>query len=144
MKRRLILSIAVCLPTMAADQCPWLNAATAAGVLGGAVRQAVTPASCEFVRQEGGSHLTLRIEVEAARASHAECGTGATPLKAIGNEAQACSYAGAEGQPAEQVVGRVRDQVFLVRIRANDPSVPAKTLREKAVQIARQVAGSLF
>ena len=74
----------------------------------------VTPDSCEFVRQE----TSLRIEVRASSAPHAQCGSGAEALKAIGNEAQACTYQAKSGWMAEQVVGRVRDQAFLVRYAA--------------------------
>ncbi|HEV8040698.1 MAG TPA: hypothetical protein VGP62_17635 [Bryobacteraceae bacterium] len=128
------------LPALAEDRCTWLNAATATGVLGGEVHMTVTPGTCEFVRQE----TSLRIEVGATSAPHAQCGSGAEPLKAIGNEAQACTYQGKPGWVAEQVVGRVRDQAFLVRISTKDQSVMPKILREKARKVAEQVAGVLF
>jgi hypothetical protein len=126
------------------DRCPWLNAATAAGALGGDVRVTVTPTSCEFVRQTAGHETTLRIEVTAARDPHTQCPPGSEPLKAVGNEAAACAYQGKAGWTAEQVTGRVRDQAFLVRIETNDRIFPAKTLREKAARIAEQVTGILF
>ena len=143
---RLILEISMCLPAIASaeDRCPWLNAATAGGVLGGAVHATVTPASCEFVRQSGGHDLALRIEVGPVSAPHAQCGAHAEPLKAIGNEAQACAYEGKDGWIGEQVTGRVRDQAFLVRVSTNDRSAAPKTLREKARNVAEQVAGFLF
>jgi len=53
------------------------------------------------------------------------------PLKAIGTEALAC-----RGETGEQVVGRVRDRAFLVRITTND--------REKVRKVAEMVAGSMF
>ncbi|MGO9255003.1 MAG: hypothetical protein ACLQU1_01675 [Bryobacteraceae bacterium] len=141
-----ILAIVMWLPAMAAaeERCPWLNAATAGGVLGGTVQVTVAPASCEFVRQAGAQETTLRIEVRAVSAPNAHCGPGAEPLKAIGNQAMACSYEGKPGWTAEQVVGRVRDQAFLVRIGTNDRSAVGKTLREKARDVAEQVAGILF
>ena len=134
----------------AEEKCPWLNAATAAGALGGAVKTSVTETFCEFVRREGSSESALRIEVEsmaapgefASRAAH--CGSGAAALKAIGNEAVACTYADKKELMAEQVVGRVRNQVFLVRVSINNRSVTAGGLREKARKIAEQVAGFLF
>jgi hypothetical protein len=135
-----VLAIAFCLPALAQDRCTWLNAATAAGVLGGQVQMTVTAESCEFVRQE----TALRIEVAATTAQHAQCGPGAEQLKAIGNEAQACAYQGKPGWIAEQVAGRVRDQAFLVRISTKDQSVAPKILREKARKVAEQVAGILF
>lgn len=135
-----ILAIVICLPALAEVRCTWLNAATAAAVLGGAVQLTITPGSCEFVHQD----TSLRIEVGATNAPHAQCGSPAEQLKAIGNEAQACAYQGKPGWIAEQVVGRVRDQAFLVRISAKDQSAAPKNLREKARKIAEQVAGILF
>ena len=134
------------LPAVAAGQqrCPWLNPATAAGVLGGAVQTTVTASSCEFVRRAGPQEALLRIEVTAANLPHAHCPPGAEALKSIGNEAVACAYKEKAGWVAEQVVGRVRDQAFLVRIAVNDRSAGDATLRRKARDIAEQVAGILF
>lgn len=139
-------AIAVCLPAVAGaeDRCPWLNAATAAGVLGGAVHATVTSGDCEFLRQYSGHEAVLRIEAGPASAPHAQCGSGGVALKGIGNEAAACPYQGKQGWIAEQVVGRVRDQSFLVRMGSDDPSADAKVLREKARGVAEQVAGFLF
>jgi len=128
----------------AQERCPWLNAATAAGVLGGEARMTVTPAACEFVRQETSGVVSLRIEVTAIDAPHAHCGSEAERLKAIGNEARACTYEGKPNWIAEQVVGSVRDQAFLVRIATDDHSAMRKALREKARNVAEAVAGSLF
>jgi hypothetical protein len=142
---RLILPIAMCMPAIAAEgRCPWLNAATAGGVLGGPVRVTVTPGSCEFVRETNGHEIALRIEVGAVSAPHVTCGAHADPLKTIGNEALACSWEGKEGWISEQVTSRVRDQAFLVRVSTNDRSAAPKTLREKARNVAEQVAGFLF
>ncbi len=142
----LIFGIALCMAAVAAaeDRCPWLNVATASGFLGGAVHMTLTPGSCEFVRQDGGHEMALRIEVASTSAPHAQCGSGAEPLKAVGNEALACTYEGKQGWLAEQVVGRVRDQAFLVRISTNDRSTAPKTMREKVRKVAEQVAGILF
>jgi hypothetical protein len=138
---RRLLSLAVLLPVLATAQarCPWLNSATAGGVLGGTVEVTVTPTRCEFVRQG----ITLEIEVTPANAQTAHCGPGAEALKAIGNQSVACQYEGKPGWTGEQVVGTVRDQAFLVRMTTSDRSI-AKTLREKARKIAEQVAGILF
>ena len=148
--RLLLIAGLVPLVCTAEDKCPWLNAATAAGFLGGAVKPNVTPTACEFVRQEESSDWVLRIEVEtmiapAEFASRmAQCRAGAEPLKAIGNEAVACSHSEKKGQIAEQVAGRVRNQAFLVRVATSDRSASAKELREKARKVAEQVAGFLF
>jgi hypothetical protein len=135
-----ILVITFCLPALAEDRCAWLNGATAAGVLGGEVHLTVSQGSCEFVHKE----TSLRIEVGPTNAPHAQCVSPAEQLRAIGNEAQACAYEGKPGWIAEQVVGRVRDQAFLVRISTKDQSAAPKILRGKARKIAEQVAGILF
>jgi len=130
---------------LAAEQrCPWLNAATAGGVIGGEVRVTVTPTACEFVRQEASGVVSLRIEVTAVDAPHARCGPHAEQLKAIGNHAEACSYESKSSWAAEQVVGSVRDHAFLIRIATDDRSAIRKMLREKARGVAEAVAGSLF
>jgi hypothetical protein len=111
-------------------------------------------ASCDFVRHEGSLALELRIEVETMRSPakdfasyRARCHSAAVPLKAIGNEALACNDNNAEGgggQLAEQVVGRVRDRAFLIRIGTNDRSTQPSALRDKIRKVAEQVAGILF
>ena len=140
------MAILIGLPRIAAaeEQCPWLNRSTAGGFLGGTVEVTVTPASCEFVRKAGAQEATLRIEVTAVSAPHPQCQSGADPVKAIGNQAVVCSYQGKPGWTAEQVVGTVRDQAFLVRIATSERSAMAKALREKALKVAEQVAGFLF
>lgn len=126
--------MALLLPAIgaAAETCPWINAATAGGVLGGEVTATVTPDTCTFVRP--GSEL--RIGVQPKDAAHAvTCGPGPSPLKAIGNEAVICT----EGRTAK-VVGRVRDKIFTITVTSSKPD----TLREKALRVAEQVAGNLF
>jgi hypothetical protein len=157
---RLLLLAIACLPSIgvAAEACPWLNAATAGGVLGGriakvTIRRAQTndDASCEFVRDEGSLLFELRIEVETMPspakdfASYAaRCHSPTAPLNAIGNEALSCTAELDEGRLAEQVIGRVRGRAFLVRITTNDRSAHASELRDKARKTAEQVAGILF
>lgn len=142
----------------AAEICPWINSATAGGILGGAativtVKRAKTgdDATCNFTRRDGSLTLDLRIEVETMRSPGtdfatylARCHSAAVPLKAIGNAAIACSSEGSDGQLAEQVVGRVRDHAFLVRIGTSDRSTRPSELRDKVRKIAEQVAGILF
>jgi hypothetical protein len=171
----------------AVESCPWLNAATAGGVLGGVVTATVsrpntnisnaqTPnakssagptsanptkagyagngvddADCSFVRQPGSVPSELVIDVrtmsEPAKefaAYAARCGAHATSLKAIGNEATACDLNDRVGKSSEQVVGRVRDRAFIVRITTGDSSMTQILLREKARKVAEQVAGNLF
>ena len=156
----LALALLMTLPATgaAAEACPWLNAATAGGFLGGpvtdvAVKRAKTgeDGNCDFFRRQGPLVYELRIETEtlAARGGFAEyaarCHGAGAPLKAIGNEALAChDDAGAEGGLRELVVGRVRDRIFLVRISTNDGAAEQSVLREKARKVAEQVAGILF
>jgi|SRR5580658_2541199 hypothetical protein len=153
-----MLAIA-CLPSVAgaAEICPWLNAATAGGVLGGDVTDLIVKraksgddANCSFARHDGSLTVELHIEVETmpspARdfASYkARCDSAAVPLKVIGNEAVACSNDGSDDH-AELVVGRVRDRAFVVRIGTSDHTTQPSALRDNARKIAEQVAGILF
>jgi hypothetical protein len=141
----------------AQERCPWLNAATAAGALDASVTMTVshptgkpTDAVCEFTHKQGSDSRQLRVSVEvmpdpaASFASYlARCGADATPLKAIGNEAVLCDIT-VKNALAEQVVGRVRDQAFIIFIRSNDKSIADTTLRDRARRIAEIVSGNLF
>ncbi len=68
----------------------------------------------------------------------------ATALHGIGNEAVVCAGGGHGGNMSEQVIGRVRDRVFVVRVATNDKTVAPASLREEARSAAAQVAGNLF
>jgi hypothetical protein len=136
----------------AESNCPWLNAATAGGVLEGPVHVTVTKsgddATCEFARQN--SPEKLRVEVVTMGAARAEmavykaqCSAAATPLRSIGSDAVACRTEAKAGEAAEQVAGRVRQQAFLVRVSAG-ADVSRDALREKSIRVAEQVAGNLF
>jgi hypothetical protein len=139
------------------ESCPWLNAATAGGVLGGAVSAAITHSgknradiTCDFVRKES-VEGELRIEVETMSEPKtqfaslaAQCGPTRTPLKAIGNEAAVCTLDAKNGRRSEQVIGRVRDQAFIICITTNDRAATQSSVREKARSVAEQVAGTLF
>src|SRR5208283_281442 len=116
---RLILIFAICVTAVHAAEpsCPWLNAATAGGVLEGPVHVTATKngedATCEFARQN--SPEKLRIEVVTMGAARAElaaykaqCSAPVTPLRSIGSDAVACRIEAKAGEAAEQVVGRVR------------------------------------
>jgi hypothetical protein len=141
----------------ASENCPWLNAATAAGVLKGPVTFTVTrsgadnaDATCEFVHQEGDTVSKLQIEVETMKnparefaTYSAKCAQSGTPLRAIGNEALVCSL-GRKNQFSEQVVSRVREHAFIVTMSSNMGASEGGELREKTQKIAEQVAGFLF
>jgi hypothetical protein len=157
---RPIVLAAFSLPAMlgAQESCAWLNSASAAGVLGGAVRSAIThtnvandDGNCYFVRQQGSVIHALRIEVQTMSVAGNElapyaprCRSNATPLKAISNEAFACSVLGNAGQRSEQIVGTVRNRAFVIRVSTNDVSATSNSIREKARKVAEQVAGNLF
>jgi hypothetical protein len=158
----LVLILAFCVPAACAAtaNCPWLNAATAAGVLEGSVTTTVThagqnnnsdDATCEFIHRAGSTVTELQIEVgtmkDPARdfASYVtRCEPNATQLRGIGNEAFVCSLQEKKKQISEQVVSRVRDRAFVVRVSSNAPLPPQNDLREKARKTAEQVAGFLF
>ncbi len=149
-----------CLPAIGAggESCPWMNAATAGGALGAAVKTSVRhpnankdDASCDFIGKRGGLVYGLQIEVvtmaEAGRkfASYAaRCGSEATPLTAIGNEALSCSHDDENGHRTAQVVGRVRNRAFVIRMGTTDSSMTLQSLRETVRAAAEQVAGNLF
>jgi len=154
--RAIVLLLLLPVIGAAADQCPWLNAATAGGVLSGRINSATVEreqtgddASCTFRRDTAhGAELRIEVKTMLAPASDfgafkARCHSVSTPLKAIGNEALVCRDDD-EHVLAEQVMGRVRNRAFVVRISTADRSTQASTLRENARDIAEQVAGILF
>ena len=154
-RRKRLSHVAIAVITLpwiggAAETCPWLNAATAGGFLGGTTTVNVMhenanrdDAACAFTSATS----ELRIGVETMDPPHSQyikqaeqCGGDAMPLKAIGNEAVVCS----PHPHTARVVGRVRNRIFTILINTSDPSTTADLLREKARAIAEQVAGILF
>ncbi len=157
----LLLGLAMFVPTVCRGQakCPWMNEATAGGILGGAVIATANVSDkgdgvCEFSRQQGYVVYQLRISVgimtDIAKqfpSYLAQCPPKSSPVQAVGNEAVTCSVEGKAGGYAEQVVGRVRDRAFVVSVSSsvqNDPSMTPKIRREKADLAAEQLAGILF
>lgn len=144
----------------AQTQCPWLNAATAGGVLGGEVQSSisnVTPqgdATCHFTRRQDAASLTLSIDVHTMALPSkdfptylAQCGGTLLPLKAVGNEAFQCVPKGGSTNGEEQVIGRVRDRAFILTVNTNvaKQPTPAKTgLSQETRNLAEQIAGALF
>jgi hypothetical protein len=139
-------------------KCPWMNEATARGVLGGPLTVKTNihergDGVCEFSRKEGAALHELRISVELMTDIakqfpnvRSQCPSNSTPLRAIGNEALMCSVE-EKGVYAEKVVGRVREQAFVVSISSSvqgDPSMTLDIRREKVHLVAEQVAGMLF
>jgi hypothetical protein len=144
----------------AKNNCPWINEATASGLLGGdAVGEftepsAGQPAVCTITQTGAGFTRTLRIAVEVVPDTHARwqtavqaCGKSAAPLPAIGNEASICLLDNRKAGLAELVVGRVRDQLFTITLATtlkDDLILTRMTLKDKAFTASEQVAGNLF
>lgn len=137
--RRVILLVLIAAAGRAENSCPYLNAATASGALGGEVTTHVSGDTCLFTHDSS----ELRIEVRTINLPYKpNCRLSPASVKAIGNEAYACSVDAKGGIIAEQVVGRVRDRAFVVRLASR--SILRAALREKARSVAEQVAGTLF
>jgi len=151
---------AVCATCRAQDaHCAWLNVATASGVLNGPVTLDLETAPddqtiCVFTNlKTAKDYSALRLMVQPLKdvtnavASHESlCTSRPAPLKAIGNEAVSCS-ADVGYSRGEQVIGRVRDRLFIVTVSstmAQDPLMTRQLLKEKARMIAEQLAGALF
>jgi hypothetical protein len=144
----------------AANNCPWLNEATASGLLGGDAVGVFTqaaadqPAVCSFVSEAQGTRRTLRITVQVTPDAHARvvaaaqgCGGDAAPLAAIGNESLACAADDRKGALGERALGRVRDQFFTISIsgtQKNDPDLTREALKAKIYTAAEQVSGNLY
>jgi hypothetical protein len=156
----LLLVLGMLLPNIchAQTKCPWLNEATAQGFLGSPVAAAVKLDSqgdglCEFSRGDQPPVGQLRILVKRMTDIHkqfpkylAHCPQKSTPIQAIGNEAVMCSTA-KTGRYEETVVGRVRDQAFIVTVSSavdDDRSKTEERRRKRVTQVAEQVAGILF
>jgi len=139
--------------------CAWLNDATASGFLNGPVTLDLETAPddqsiCMFTNlKTAKDYSTLRIMVQplkdvnnAVASRKSLCTSAPVALKAIGNEAVSCS-ADVGYSRGEQVMGRVRDRLFIVTVSstiAQDPSATRQLLQEKARTIAEQIAGALF
>ena len=141
------------------SHCAWLNEATASGAIGGPVTLALETAPedqtiCTFTNlRTARDYSALRImvqplkDVNRAVATHESlCTSPPAALKAIGNEAVSCS-ADVGYSRGEQVIGRVRDRLFIVAVSstmAQDSLMTRPALKEKARLIAEQVSGALF
>lgn len=161
----LLFLLLAALPAFCSEpqSCPWLNAATAGGYLGGDATATIKPSAkndhdftCTFLHHKGNVTATLRIEVDTLSepmADHphdafelkaAQCGKTASPLTVVGNEAMICERRTRTGALAEHVVGRVRDRIFLLDVSSNTPHMKEADLHDKAEEISEQVAGILF
>lgn len=137
-----------------------MNEATASGLLGddavGSYKAASSPgqpATCMFTQGAGAAVRTLVIEIETApdaaariKSKQKACSSDASTLQAIGNEAVVCA-ADRGSRLGELVEGRVRDQVFTIRISSSikgDPVLTRESLMNKISSAAEQIAGNLF
>ncbi len=157
---RLLLGILLvsALRLPAEDACPYMNAATAGGLLGGEVKGRFVSAgkdsddgACEFIRAQQSVQAELQINVTTMtdRASQfpqylAECKGQKTPLSAIGNEAVICTARDKQSNRVELIVGRVRDRAFIITLKTSDQALTDAGLRAKSVSAAEQVSGFLF
>jgi hypothetical protein len=139
--------------------CAWLNDATASGILNGPVSLDLETAPddqtiCVFTNlRTAKDYSTLRLMVQplkdltnAVTPHESQCTSPPAAMKAIGNEAVSCS-ADVGYSRGEQVIGRVRDRLFIVTVSstmAQDPLMTRQMLKEKARMIAEQLAGALF
>jgi hypothetical protein len=157
----LLLVLSMFVPSVCHGQakCPWINEATARGILGGPVILTVKVSEqgdgfCEYSRQQGDVVHKLRSSVDIMTDIRkqfptylAQCPPKSAPLRAIGNEAVICSIQGKGDEYAERVVGRVREQAFVVSVSSSaqdDPTMTQGMRREKTNLMAEQVAGILF
>lgn len=140
---------------LAQSPCPWMNAATASGFLGGDVQTAVTgvtadgDATCEYTKADALLRIAIHTLPDVKKdfpGYLAQCGASAVNLKGIGNQAIQCRNKG-----EELIVGRVRERVFVITIKASwissPPTSPTKTrnpISDDSENIAEQVAGSMF
>ena len=158
---KILLLIAVLMPAACYGQtkCPWLNEATARGILGGQVSVTVDlnlrgEGECKFSRQRGGVVFQLRISIgkmtnvaKQFSTYLALCPPNSPALRTIGNEAVMCTTEGKAGKYGETVVSRVREVAFIVSVSSSvkdDPQMTQQMRRDKANLIAEQVAGNLF
>lgn len=145
-------------PSGVPKRCPWLNEATASGVLNGPVTRALEQPSihetvCLFRYENRKTVYSLRIEVSVGQDTNAglkieqsDCTGTAIPVRAIGNQAMQCDV-DRRTSHGNALIGRVRNAVFRVGISTslrNDPAMPRDVLEQKARDIGEAVAGSLF
>jgi hypothetical protein len=145
-------------PGRAQVRCPWLNVATASGMLSGPATMQVDRVSdretvCTFQVAQDRNIRNLAITVKNQQLigdlqdfEKTSCTAPGAPVHAIGNEAVLCPDDDRHFR-GEQVVGRVRDSFFTVAITTNvknDPMLAKEVLDDKVTNTAEQVAGSLF
>lgn len=140
------------------EQCPWMNEATAAGALAGPVTATFAPVLghqdldgvCRFTRSGTLPAPELSIELitianpkEFAR--YRDRCKAPIPVRAIGNEAFACSVNASDGaEHTWKIVGRVRTRVLILSLRLFDDKLRSEDRLESAKRMADIVAGNLY
>ncbi len=144
----------------AENNCPWMNEATASGLLGASAvgtyteASAAHPAECSFVQNGDGGSRVLTITVEVTPDAHDRvgqmmhgCEGGSSPLGAIGNEAALCAVSDRKNRRSGRVIGRVRDQVFSITMTSTlkmDAVLSPQSIPSRISLAAEQVSGNLF
>ena len=158
---RILIAVGMLSPLLCgAENCAWLNAATAGGLLGGDVSMKVihtnaADTTCEFLLRGSSGASILQIAVHTMNAMHdefrnyaLECGNAQVALGGVGNEAIECLDSRSTPRTAK-IISRVRERVFLLTwttpaSTANDTPEVEQEMKDKLRNVAEQVAGSLF
>ncbi len=143
MIRILLFLVAAPIFCCAAESCPWINAGTVGGILGGEVETQVKQNSCVF-EHRGGDKLCIEVETMTNPQDQftkylSACKSKPVPLDAVGNETVTCS-----SKHTGLAIGRVRDRAFVIRVITSDRGATKEALESKAEEAARHVAGNLF
>jgi hypothetical protein len=153
---RALLALVLTAPAAALAQspqvCPWLNAGTAAKILGSEVTATIHSdsnwsGSCRYVAS---GDPAAGIEITVGKTDTHPCGSGATPLTGIGNHAVLCSSNNTTDHNIQTVSGQVRDAWFVLVLATSPDKSPATPLQNKTpdqspiVLLAEQVAGNLY
>ncbi len=136
--------------------CPWINTATASGILGGDVtavieHEKLNPEDgvCSFAKAAKAPLEALRIDVRTTRDPMAalaryrsQCSGPVMEVKGIGNEAFVCRLPAQD--LIEQLATRVRNRVITVRATTNAQSGQPEMLIDRTQKAATQVTGNIF
>jgi hypothetical protein len=123
------------------SDCTWINTATASGILGGPSHLTLSAGVCAWTRDNSDRQAILRVEIVPLASMPSDydkirtrCKGAAVDLRALGNEAISCSDTN-----SENIIGRVRDQGFVITLSGSGAAAKAGVRRA-----AGQVVGNLF
>ncbi|MBT9330858.1 hypothetical protein [Paracidobacterium acidisoli] len=161
--RFVLIAVTICMSSIACRAetlCPWINAATASGILEGDAGSTaekppeVNSTACIFTYREKDISRELRITVEQKQnaehdfqARKTQCGRSADELRAVGNEAVLCPVKNRGHEYTAEIIGRVRDSVFTIRVSGGgekDKAFSQEALEQKVKLAAGQVVGNLY